>query len=158
LLQAADIATATPRLTALALGGEDFSADCGFQPTAETLALPCQQLVLAARAAGVEAIGLPGSIAEIDDMDKFACSVRKARACGLDGVLCVHPQQVEAVNAVFAPTSEELARAERMVSAFEAAQREGTGAILLDGKMIDPPVVERARAMLRHNPRQKSCA
>lgn len=158
LLKAREIAGASARVTAVALGGEDFSTHCGFLPTAETLTHPCQQLVFAARAAGVQAIGVPGSVADIRDIDSFDDAARLARRLGMDAVLCVHPRQVEVVNAAFRPSAEELVEAERILSAFEEAEREGHGAIQLDGRMIDPPVVDRARAMLRRSPPRRSHA
>lgn len=158
LLNAAPIAKATPRLAALAFGPEDFSLDCGLVPCPETLGAPAQALVLAARAAGIGALGLPDSIAEVAEIDRFAASARLARRMGFDGVLCIHPAQVAAVNAAFAPAPEELDHARRVIAAAEAAAASGAGAALLDGRMIDPPVVARALRLLRQNPGHKAPA
>ena len=157
LLKAPEIA-AVPRLTALALGTEDFATECGFAPTPENLFAPAQQLILAARAAGVQVIGLPGSIAEIRDMARFAATVRQARAMGFDGVLCIHPKQVTEVNAAFAVCDEERTQAARIVAAFDAAIAQNRAAVELDGKMIDPPIVARAQALLARPGRQRTPA
>lgn len=158
LLDARRIASASPRLTALALGTEDFATECGFVPSPETLFAPAQQLIFAARAGGVQAIGLPGSIAEIRDMGRFAATARQARQMGFDGVLCIHPKQVARVNAAFAVSEEERAQAARIVAAFDLAAAENRAAAELDGKMIDPPIVARAQALLATEARQRTPA
>lgn len=157
VLNAAAIAHA-PGVVALAFGPEDFSADCGMVPAVETLFAPAQGIVLAARAAGIGALGLPDSLAEVADTDRFATAARLARRMGFDGVLCIHPAQVAAVNAAFAASAAELDHARRVVVAARQAAAEGAGAILLDGRMIDPPVVARALRLLHQNPGHKAPA
>ncbi|MBY6141079.1 CoA ester lyase [Leisingera daeponensis] len=139
------IAKATPRMRALALGTEDFSNACGHDPTPESLTAPCQQLVWAARSAGLEAVGLPDSIGHVQDRARFEAAATRARALGMNGILCIHPVQVALANKAFQPDEAELAHARRILSAFEAA---GRGAVMVDGEMVDPPVAQRARAML----------
>lgn len=151
LLNAQAIAHA-PRLAALAFGTEDFSADLGISPTPETLTAPAQALVLAARAAGVDALGFPGSIADVADLARFEASAALGQRLGFDGVLCIHPGQVEVVNRLYCPTPEALNEATRLVAAYEAA---GGGAVLHEGRMIDPPVVARALRLLRRSPGHK---
>lgn len=152
LLNAPRITKSTPRLTALAFGTEDFSADCGFAPAPETLSVPAQHLIWAARAAGIAALGLPGSIADVADMGRFAETVRQGRQLGFDGVLCIHPRQVEVVNRIFTPDPADLEHARRVAAAYQGAAETGQGAVLLDGQMIDPPVVARALRLLRQSP------
>lgn len=154
LMNAAEIAR-TPRVKAIAFGTEDFSADLGISPTVETLSAPAQSLILAARAAGIEALGLPASIADIADAEAFERHVQLGQRLGFDGVLCVHPSQVAIVNRVYPPSEAALIAARRLVAAYDAA---GEGAILLDGKMIDPPVVARALRLLRRNQGHKARA
>lgn len=153
LLNAALIARA-PRLTALAFGTEDFSTDCGFAPTPETLAVPAQALVWAARAAGVAVLGLPGSIADVADAARFESHAALGQRLGFAGVLCIHPRQVDIVNRLYTADPTALEQARRIVAASDAAEARGMGAALLDGKMIDPPVVARALRLLRQNPGQ----
>lgn len=158
LLNASEIAKATPRLAALAFGSEDFSADCGFAPTAETLSLPAQHLIWAARAAGIAVLGLPGSIADVADIGAFEANAALGQRLGFDGALCIHPRQVEIVNRIFAIPQRALEDARRIVEAYETASASGRGAILLDGRMIDPPVVSRALNLLRRSPGHRSRA
>jgi len=158
LLKVAEIAKASPRLSALAFGTEDFSTECGFAPTSENLVGPSQQLIFAARAAGLHAIGLPGSIGEVDDLPRFSATVQRAKSMGFDGVLCIHPKQVEVVNQTFAVTPAELEQARRVVMAFQQAIKTNQAAVQLDGKMIDPPIVARAQAMLAKDTRRKTPA
>lgn len=153
---ASQIASASARVVALAIGPEDFSADCGFEPSYQNLFAPCQQLILSARSQGVRVYGLPGSIANFADVEAFSESTARAKAMGFDGVLCVHPSQVVSINAVYRPTDVELAHARRVVQAFDSGIVQGHGAIALDGAMIDLPVVMRARALLADS--QRNCA
>lgn len=158
LLKAHQIAVASPRLTALALGTEDFATACGFLPNPRNLFGPSQQTIIAARSAGLMAIGLPGSIAEVSDVSQFADNVRQARSMGFDGVLCIHPKQVTAVNEAFIISDEELLQARRIVTAYEQALLTKSAAVQLDGKMIDAPIVERAQALLASADRQRTPA
>lgn len=157
-LQAAAAIARAPQVAALAFGPEDFSADCGLVPGPDTLAVPAQALVLAARAAGIGVLGLPDSLAEVADIDRFATAAGLARRMGFDGVLCIHPAQVAAVNAAFALSEADLLQAQQIVQAAEAAAATGAGAILLNGRMIDPPVVARALRLLRQNQGQTAPA
>ncbi|WP_434730582.1 HpcH/HpaI aldolase/citrate lyase family protein [Rhizobium binae] len=156
LSSSSQIAAASGRTIGLALGTEDFSAECGFEPTYENLFGPCQQLILACRVQGVQAFGLPGSIARYDSSAGFGDLAVRSRKMGFDGVLCVHPNQITAVNSAFRPTLAELERASRMIAAFEEAEAYGRGAVSVDGAMIDLPIVKRARALLASS--QKTAA
>lgn len=148
LQQARALAEACPRVIGLTLGSEDFSAAAGMQPTAQNLFHPCQQIVFAARAAGVQAWGFPGSIAEYGDLERYREQAAQGRAMGFDGAFCIHPRQVAVLNTVFQPTAEEVAQAEAVIAAYTAALSQNRGAATLHGSMIDLPVVERARAVL----------
>ncbi|HZD26375.1 MAG TPA: CoA ester lyase [Alphaproteobacteria bacterium] len=146
--RAFEIAAAHPRLVAMILGGEDFSLAVGGEPTPEALLAPNQQVLFAARAAGITPLGFAGSIAEYDDEARFRAIIRQARELGFAGAFCIHPKQVATCNAGFAPTPEEAAEAEAMIAAYDEAQREGRGAVVFRGRMIDEPVVDRARRTL----------
>jgi len=146
-----DIAAASPRNIAITLGGEDFALETGMVPDGETLFLPNQVLVYAARAAGIVPLGTFGTVADYDDLDAYALSARKSRRFGFEGASCIHPSVVPVLNAEFAPSAEEVDHARRVVEAYEAAEADGTGAIAVDGKMVDVPVAVRARRLLdRH--------
>ncbi|MBW8726747.1 MAG: CoA ester lyase [Inquilinus limosus] len=147
LLDARAIAAA-PRVVALALGSEDFATATGALPTPETLRLPKLLLHYAAKAAGLRSYGLLRSVADYRDVEGMTASAREARAFGFDGASCIHPAVVPILNAAFAPSEEELAWARQVVEADTAAQRDGKGAYLVDGRFVDAPVVERARRIL----------
>jgi len=144
---APDLARA-PRVVALAFGVEDFLADMQALPDETLLNHTAIRIISAARAGGCSPLVLPESLAVLDDMDRFEAAARRARAFGSEGSFAVHPRQVAVLNACFTPTEAELAQARRIVNASEAAERDGTGAFTLDGRMIDLPIVVRARHLL----------
>ena len=147
-LRVQEIAHSSARLWAMSLGGEDFAAALGTQPTVDLLSQPHQQLVIAAKAAGKVALGYPGSVAEFQDLDVFRKGVELGRIHGCEGGSAIHPAQVAVLNDVFTPSQQEIDFAERCVAAYEQALQEGKGAISLDGKMLDVPVIEQARNLL----------
>ena len=142
------IAKADSRIVAMLLGSEDFSSSVGMNPSPDNLLGPKQALVIAAAAAGVRPLGLVGSFANFRDKEGFAEIVRRSREIGFLGSSCIHPDQIPALNKGFSPSEEEMAQAQRIVAAFEDAKAKGLGAISLDGAMIDPPVVDRAAALV----------
>ncbi len=144
----AEIAGAHPRLCALTLGAEDFATSAGILPDAEALSMPKQMAVFAARAAGIMPLGFIGSIAEFHDLDGFRATIRRSRRFGFIGASVIHPSQVPILNEEFRPTTDEVDHARRVLAAYDKALAEGVGAVTVDGKMIDVPVVERARLMV----------
>jgi len=148
ILDARAIAAASRRSFALVSGSEDLATALGGEPTPEVLRLPKLLVHLAAKAAGLRSFGMLRTVADFKDAEAVARSAREARAFGFDGASCIHPSVVPILNAAFSPTREEIERARRMVAAFEAAKADGRGAFLFDGKMVDEPVVERARQLL----------
>jgi citrate lyase subunit beta/citryl-CoA lyase len=137
---------AAPRLSALALGSEDFSARLGTPPTFDSLDLPARLIALAAAAHSRAALAVPFSIADFTDLAGFEQAARKGRAFGATGGLCIHPAQVGVVNRVFAPTEAELTGARSLVNAWTAA---GQPAVMtFEGRMIDRPVILRAARLL----------
>jgi citrate lyase subunit beta/citryl-CoA lyase len=142
------IARASPRIVALSLGGEDFATAIGAEPTPETLALPKQLILYAARAAGVIPLGLVGSIADFSDQAAFRAMAERSRRMGYEGASCINPAQVAPVNAAFTPGEADVAYARKVIAADAIARAEGRGAVALDGKMIDVPIVRRAERLL----------
>jgi len=150
-LAAKEIATASPRNVALLFGREDFSRDIGAvsiaaMPGAESL-LARQMIVLAARAAKIDP--LDSTYADVDNEEGLKASCEEARALGFAGKGVLHPAQIPIVMKAFRPTEAEAMRAEKIVAAFDAAAAEGRGAISVDGAMVDAPVAEKARGILR---------
>jgi citrate lyase subunit beta/citryl-CoA lyase len=144
----ADIARASSRIVAMALGGEDYAHDLGMEPSDETLLLPKQQLIQACAAARIMPLGTMGSIARLDDSDAYLALARRSRRFGYVGSSCIHPSQVPLLNEAFTPTGGEVAYAKMVVEQAATAERSGQGAFVLDGKMIDAPVVSRAKLLL----------
>jgi citrate lyase subunit beta/citryl-CoA lyase len=144
----AEIARAHPRLCALNLGAEDFALSAGILPEAEGLFMPKQVAVFAARAAGIMPLGFIGTVAEFHDLDGFRQTIRRSRRLGFIGASVIHPSQVPILNEEFRPGAEEVGHARRVVAAYDKALAEGVGAVTVDGKMIDVPVVERACLLL----------
>jgi citrate lyase subunit beta/citryl-CoA lyase len=144
----AEIARAHPRLCALNLGAEDFATSAGILPEAEALSMPKQMAVFAARAAGIMPLGFIGSIAEFHDLDGFRQTIRRSRRFGFIGASVIHPSQVPILNEEFRPSPNEVDHARRVLAAYDKALSDGVGAVTVDGKMIDVPVVERARLLV----------
>ena len=144
----AEIARAHPRLCALSLGAEDFATSAGILPEADALTMPKQMAVFAARAAGIMPLGFIGSIAEFHDLDGFRETIRRSRRFGFIGASVIHPSQVPILNEEFRASPQEVDHARRVVAAYDKALAEGVGAVTVDGKMVDVPVVERARLVL----------
>ena len=144
----AEIAKASPRLVGLNVGAEDFALSAGMLPEAEGLFMPKQMCVFAARAAGVMPLGFVGTVAEFHDLDGFRETVRRSRRLGFVGASVIHPSQIAILNEEFRPNAIEIDHARRVVIAYDKALADGIGAVTVDGKMIDVPVVERAKLLL----------
>jgi len=142
------IAAASARLAAMNIGGEDFALETGMEPTEETLLMPKQQMVFAARAAGILPLGFIASVAAFGDWEAFGRMVRRSRRFGFMGAGCIHPGQVPIVNREYSPSAEEAAYARRVLEENAKAEAAGRASFAIDGKMIDVPVVERARRLL----------
>jgi citrate lyase subunit beta / citryl-CoA lyase len=147
VLNAASLA-AHERVAALILGSEDLALALGVEPTPEALTYAASAVVFAARGHQKVPLGVPGSLASIVDTGRFAQAVRHARQLGMAGTVCIHPNQVDVVSAAFAATPEAYAQAQRILAAFDEAQQAGKGAVMFEGKMLDLPIVERARRIV----------
>lgn len=143
-----EVANASSRVSAIALGSEDLSCELGVPPSTESLISVCQKMALVAGEAGISALGFPGSIAEFSDIDKLKYLLTLSKNIGFNGALCIHPAQVLEVNKVFTYSDEQKDWAKRVVESMDAAIKDGKGACKLDGKMIDPPVVALARKIM----------
>ncbi len=137
------------RVVAGYFGAEDFTADMGGlrrEDNAE-VAYARAHVALAARLGGVPVLDIV--VAAFGDEARFVRECAEARAMGYSGKLCIHPAQVKLANEAFTPGPEEIDRASRLLAAYEAAMAEGRGAIAFEGQMVDEPLAERARAVLR---------
>lgn len=146
-----EIALAVERTAAMDIGGEDFALEAGMEPTEETLLLPKQQMIFAARAAGIMPLGYIASVAAFGDWEAFRRMVRRSRQFGFMGASCIHPGQVSIVNEEYSPSAEEVAHAKRVIEGNAKAAAAGRASFAIDGKMVDVPVVTRAERLLaRH--------
>lgn len=143
-----EIAAAHSRVVGMVLGGEDFTASAGIEPDPDLLLGPNQHVLMAAQATGRLPLGIVGSIGQYQDLDKYRESVIGARRLGARGSFCIHPVQVPILNEVFSPSREEVEAARDLVFAYDRALADGRGAIVHNGKMVDVPVADRARAVL----------
>ncbi len=151
LLNMASIAAAHERVLAITVGAEDLALSMGMEPVADALYVPNVQAVAAARAAGCLPIGYVGTVADYQDEARYREVTQQARRLGFAGGFCIHPKQVPILNEAFSPSATEVAEAEAIVAAYQAAERAGKGAVTHEGRMIDQPVVDRARALLQRH-------
>ncbi|TME72777.1 MAG: CoA ester lyase [Chloroflexi bacterium] len=151
LVDAPRIAAASDRVVGLAFGSEDFALDLGLPTKREGEAAE----LLYARSATVVAAAAAGKLAfdgiwpDIDDAAGLRADSLRARRLGFAGKTLIHPGQIAVVNEVFSPSDAEIDEARRVVRAFEEALGRGHGAVALGGQMLDAPVVDRARRVLR---------
>ncbi|HOI31018.1 MAG TPA: aldolase/citrate lyase family protein [Melioribacteraceae bacterium] len=145
VVKAFEIATASDKVCALAVGLEDYTADLGVERTMEGKEsfYARSAIINAARAAGIQAIDTVFS--DVNDMEGLRASVIEAKSLGFEGKGCIHPRQVQVVHEAFAPTEKEIERAKKIIIAFNEAEKKGLGVVALGSKMIDAPVVKRAR-------------
>ncbi|MEM5384877.1 CoA ester lyase [Paraburkholderia phymatum] len=148
LRMASELAPAHPRVAGLQLGLGDL-----FEPLGIARREPAaiQQAMFALRIAAGEAgvFAYDTAFANIEDIDGFRAEAQMARAFGFIGKSCIHPSQIAIANDVFRPSDEDIAHAVRVVEAARTANRQGVGAYVVDGRMIDPPFVERARVLVK---------
>ena len=143
-----EICCASPRIEGVAFGGEDFTHDMGIERLEDEseVAVARNLLCIAARAAEIQALDTP--YFRFRDEAGLRANCAKAKQFGFKGKFAIHPAQIEAINESFSPSEAEIEYAQRVVAAFEDAERVGRGSTSLEGKVIDVPVVKRARALL----------
>jgi citrate lyase subunit beta/citryl-CoA lyase len=143
-----EICRASERIAGVAFGGEDFTADMGIERLDDesNVGFARSTICTAAQAARVPALDTP--YFQFRDEPGLKTSCLAARQLGFKGRFAIHPAQIDTINQCFSPTAEEIENAKRVVAAFEQAERQGRGSTSLDGRVIDVPVVKRARALL----------
>jgi citrate lyase subunit beta/citryl-CoA lyase len=150
LLDARAVAASGDRVIALLFGAEDFARDLSLpaerEAEAAELVYPRSAVVVAAVAAHKAAID--GIWPDVTDVAGLGRDALQGRRLGFVGKSLIHPGQIETINGVFSPSAAEVSYAQRVVAAFEDAQSKGRGAVALDGKLLDQPIVERARRTL----------
>ncbi len=146
--QIRDIVRASPRIVACNIGGEDFALDNDMQPTGEALVYPKQQMIFAANTVGIIPLGFIDSIAGFGDWEAFRKMVRRSRDFGFKGAGCIHPGQVTIINQEYTPGEAEVAYAQKLIKLDDEAAATGRGSFTLDGKMVDIPIIVRARKLI----------
>ncbi len=148
VVNAHQICTASARLRGICVGGEDYAVSIGVRRSKRgaELALARQTAVNAAHAAGIIPLDTPWT--DLTDREGYEDELQRMRQIGFRGKFCIHPDQLEAANRVFAPAEADTAWARRVVEAYEAGVSQNLGAVALDGQMIDKPVLEQAEAVL----------
>ncbi|MBW2495041.1 MAG: CoA ester lyase [Deltaproteobacteria bacterium] len=137
------LAGCDPRIDALCFGNADFSLDMGLpEPDPATGVLLHARCRLAVAAAAEKLAPIDGVCLAVKDADAFREEGNFALRLGFEGKLCIHPAQAEIANSIFTPTSGQIETALRVIEGWEAAVAEGRGVFALDGKMIDPPLVD----------------
>ncbi len=145
-----DIAERGPRVIAMMLGGEDFALETGSVPSDETLELPKRMVAFAAQAHGVSMIGILGHRRRLFRSRPPTGRAPSGRAASASpGGTCIHPGLVATLNEAFTPTADDVAYARKLIAADEKAAAEGRGSFSVDGKMIDIPVIDRARRLIQ---------
>ena len=145
IVNAYEIAVASKRMMGIALGAEDYCANLKTQrtPGGDELLLARETIVVAARAAGIDALDTVYS--NLDDMETFRKEVELIKTLGFDGKSIINPRQIDIVNEVFAPKEKDINKALTILAAIKEAEKKGSGVIAVNGKMVDRPVVIRAQ-------------
>lgn len=156
MIEVEAIARSTPRLEALIFGPGDYSASQGVRSNAVGGISPDypgdvwhyarNKIIIAARAAGIEAID--GPFADFKDGDGYRRECLRAATLGFTGKWCIHPSQIAIANEVFSPTPHQVERARKMAAAYAEAERQGLGAVAVDGVMVDAASVRLMRNII----------
>ena len=148
ILHAEEIAAASPKTRCLVMGTSDLATDLNalHTPHREPFTTSLSLCLLAARAYGLAA--LDGVYLDLKDDQGFEAACHQGRQFGFDGKTLIHPRQVEAANRVFAPSDDDVAEADIIVTAFEQAQAEGKGVVVVNGQLVENLHVAAARRLL----------
>lgn len=147
-VNAREIAAASPRVAALALGAEDYTASMGATRSKSGFEIfyARMQVLEACRLAGISA--QDAVFSDFRDREGLAEDLKMTKGLGFDGKTVIHPSQIDPVNAAFTPSAKEIRNAQRIVEALEAGAKNHTGVVVVDGSMVDKPVEIRARTVL----------
>lgn len=146
---ATEIASAVPRVKRLSFGGGDYTLDLDYIWTADedVLSYARARISHASRVANIDP-PIDTVVLQINDNERFCASAARGKKFGFAGKLCIHPAQVPLTNTTFTPNADEIAHAEAVVTAFEAAESDGSASIQLDGYFIDYPIVYKAQRII----------
>lgn len=150
ILHAHEVASASPMVDAITFGGEDFTQDIGATRTkaGKEIFWGRSMLVIAAKAAGVQALDTVFS--DLTDEEGLRRDTIEIKEMGFDGRAAVHPAQIETIHECFSPTEKEMQHASNVLYAAEKARKAGSGVAVVNGKMIDKPIIGRAEKIVRY--------
>jgi len=148
IINAYEVTSASPRIIGAAFGGEDFALEMGINRTKEGSEVYYPRTVVAVACHAANVLAIDSVYTDVRDTEGLIKETRAVARLGFQGKAVIHPDQVGPVNQVFTPSDEEVARARRVVQAFEDAVEQGRASVALDDKMVDAPVAERARKFL----------
>jgi len=145
---ALEIANASPRISAITIGGQDLAADMGIvlEKGSRGLDYASQRIIMAAKAAKIDAMDTV--FVDVNDEDGLREATRYAKEIGFTGKAAINPRQIEIINDVFTPTEEEISKAIDIITAYNRHKASGVGVFALNGKMVDVPIVTRALHVL----------
>jgi len=148
LRRAAELAGRGSRVSALQIGYGDLCSPLGMDRR-DVAAI--QQVMFAVRMAAGEAgvMALDGAFTDVADQDGFVAEAQLARRMGFAGKSCIHPTQIDLANRVFRPSEAEIDHALKVLAKLESAEMQGMGAFVVEGKMVDAPLFERANSIVR---------
>ncbi len=148
VLNAYEIAKSSKRLIGIALGAEDYVTDLKTTRSADGVELlfARQMIVNAAKAVGIAALDTVYS--DVNNEEGFIREAELIKKLGFDGKSIINPRQIAPLHAVFSPSEKDLNKARAIMEAIAEAEARGSGVASLNGKMIDKPVVERARYLI----------
>jgi len=149
VLRALEIAQASDRVMGLCFGAEDFTLDVGTSRSREGSELMCGRALtlLAAAARKIQVVDTVFS--DLSDEEGLSNECKKIRQLGFTGKCAIHPKQIPIINRDYSPSEKEMEYARKVVEAYEEAAKQGIGVITVNGKMIDPPVVDRCRNLIK---------
>ena len=151
IIHAYAIAGASPRVEAVCFGAEDFTLDLGTPRTRDGIESAYSRAAIAVAAGAAKVLAIDSVYSDLNDEEGLVNECRTVRQLGYRGKFAIHPKQLDVINREFSPSESELAFAQRIMEAFNRPENVNAGVITVDGKMIDAPILERARRLVRFN-------
>lgn len=149
VLQAYKIASYSEKVEGISFGAEDFTLDLGTNRSRDGLELMPARGLIALAAGAAKVVAIDTVFSDLGDEEGLINECKLAKQLGFRGKFAIHPKQVEIINREYSPSEKEIAFAEKVMEAYNEAQAKNIGVITVDGKMVDPPVVERAKQLLK---------
>ena len=151
VIHAYAIATASPRVEAVCFGAEDFTLDLGTPRTRDGVESAYSRAAIAVAAGAAKVFAIDTVFSDLNDEEGLINECRMVRQLGYSGKFAIHPKQLDVINREFSPAERELAFAAKIVEAFNRPENANAGVITVEGKMIDAPILQRARRLLSFN-------